>query len=181
MKRQLINPALLLLLVSTAHPQAFNKKSELGLAIGWGAPAGNAVEYAYYLTPSHAAGAGVGFSLAGAKYAAGYRYYFLPESGATPFVGLSASWAGGLSSVNVNVNNDSAEYKINSGFALAPRAGFRFRTRLISWYVNTGYHVVLSGGGSEYVSGSTKESIQDFADIVALGGLEISGGMMFRF
>ena len=164
-----------------AYAQLPEKKSELGVALGWGAPAGNAVEYAYYLIPSHAAGAGVGFSLAGAKYTAGYRYYFLPERGATPFVGLSASWAGGLSSVNVNVNNDSTEYKIKSGFAIAPRAGFRFRTRLISWYVNTGYHFVLSGGGSEYVSGSTKQSIEDFADAVALGGVEVSGGMMFRF
>jgi hypothetical protein len=181
MKRRIINPAIMLLVFSMAHTQPTEKKSELGLALGWGAPAGNAVEYAYYLTPSHNVGGGIGFSLAGAKYAVGYRHYFMPDKGATPFLGLFLSGASGLSPVTVTINSDSAEYKIHSGIAIAPRAGFRFRTRLISWYVNTGYHFVLSGGGSEYVSGSTKESLKDFADIVALGGLELGGGMLFRF
>jgi hypothetical protein len=40
---------------------------------------------------------------------------------------------------------------------------------------------VLAGGGSEYVSGSTKQSLKDFADVVSLGGVEVSGEMLFRF
>jgi hypothetical protein len=157
------------------------KKSELGFALGWGSPVGAGVEYAYDITPAHNLGAGAGFSMSGARYALGYRYFFKPEKGATPYLGLALTGASGLSSVTVNVNKDSADYKIKSGVALAPRAGFRFRTRIIDWYVNTGYHIVLAGGGSEYVSGSTKRSLKDFADVVALGGLEVSGEMLFRF
>ncbi len=175
--------ALLLLLpvAIAAEPPTSEKKSHLGFALGWGSPVGAGVEYAYDVTPTHNVGGGLGFSLSGARYAIGYRYHFLPERGATPYAGLALTGASGLSSVNVNVNKDSAEYKMNPGLAVAPRAGFRFRTRIIDWYVNAGYHVVVAGGGAEYVSGSTKQSIKDFAEVVALGGVEISGEMLFRF
>jgi hypothetical protein len=124
---------------------------------------------------------GVGFSLAGARSAAGYRFYFSPGKAATPFVGLSGTWASGLSPLNVRVNNDSAKYKINSGFAVAPRAGFRFRIDPFSIYVNTGYHFVVAGGGAEYLSGSTRRSVRTFAEIVAVGGFDLCGGAWFQF
>lgn len=172
---------LLLVLVGLAQSQTTEKKSELGLALGWGSPVGAGVEYAYDITPSHNLGAGVGFSLSGLRYDLGYRYFFMPGKGATPYAGLALTGASGLSPVTVNVNSDSAKYRIKPGLALAPRAGFRFRTRVIDWYVNTGYHIVVAGGGSEYISGSTSHGVKTFADVIALGGLEISGEMLFRF
>ncbi|MCD6023483.1 MAG: hypothetical protein K0Q91_399 [Fibrobacteria bacterium] len=172
--------ALLALTVTIAQAQAPQKKSELGFNLGWGGPSGNGLEYAYYLQPAHAVSGGIGFSLAGAKYALGYRYYLHPDAGATPYFGAALSGASGTP-VTVTVNDEEAKYDIQPGLALAPRAGFRFRTRLISWYVNAGYHVVVAGGGADYKEGSTDDAVRKFADAVALGGVEISASMLFRF
>lgn len=168
------------LTVTMANAQSPQKKSELGFNLGWGGPSGNGLEYAYYLHPAHAVSGGIGFSLAGGKYALGYRYYLRPDAGATPWFGAALSSASGAP-VTVTVNDEEAKYDVQPGVALAPRAGFRFRTRLISWYVNAGYHVVLAGGGADYKEGSTDDAVRKFAEAVALGGVEISGSLLFRF
>ena len=169
-----------LMLFSNSMCEGF-KRSELGLVTGWGSPSGSGVEYAFYPIEPWSVSAGAGFSFSGTRFSLGSKYFFMAEEFASPFAGLSLTSSGGLSSLNVNVNDDKAVYSINSATFLTPRAGWRFKARNINWYVNAGYGIVLSGGGVQYESGSPASNVRDFAKIFSAGGFELSGSMMFKF
>lgn len=168
------------ILASNALAQS-SPKSELGLGLGWGSPIGFGAEYSYYVQDALSINGGAGFSFGGGRFSLGGKYFFLDQNSASPYVGLNLIRSTGLSSVNVTVNNNQAEYSINSATTLEPRVGWRFKTRPINWYINTGYGIVVSGGGAKYISGSTSSSVKDFANVIAAGGFELSGNMMFKF
>lgn len=167
-------------LISNSMAEEF-KRSELGFTLGWGAPVGEGVEYAYYLAEPLNLNAGVGFTMSGGKFSIGSKYFFMSQNSASPFIGLNMTKSTGLSSVKVTVNNDSAKYSIEKAVFMTPRVGWRFKTRTVNFYVNTGYGIILSGGGTKFVSGSTASSVKDFADVISAGGFEISGSLMFKF
>jgi hypothetical protein len=171
---------IILSLISNSFCEEF-KRSELGVILGWGSPNGNGVEYSYYVIEPLNINVGAGITLSGGKLSLGSKYYFLPQKFASPFVGLNLTNSSGLSSINVNVNNDSAKYSIEKAVFITPRVGWRFKTNVINWYVNAGYGIVLTGGGSKYISGSTSSSVKDFSKVVSAGGIEISASMMFKF
>ena len=155
--------------------------NEFGINFGWGHSFGNSIEYDRLIAGNQSLNGGIGFSFGGLKYGIGYKYIFNEESKFNPYFGTNISSANGLSEVTVNVNADSSKYKVNSGIAVTPRGGFRYQAGFANLYVNVGYGIVLSGGGVEYISGSTKESVADFAKVLGIAGLEVSGSMLFRF
>lgn len=155
--------------------------NEFGANLGWGNPFGTSIEYTRQITKSDLVGAGVGFSMGGAKYGLEYKRLFNTDSKFNPYIGVAGSVASGLSEITVRVNADSALYKVEGGSAIGPRGGFRYQAGWANLYLNVGYGVKVSGGGVEYLDGSRKESIKDFAKLMSVGGVEVSGSMMFRF
>jgi len=148
-------------------------ENEISGNLGWGHPLGVSIQYSRIIDNANLIGLGIGFSGAGAKYGISYEY-LMAEDGWGPFGGISAAYAGGASEMNVNVNADSAVYSIHSGYTVTPRAGARYQGSTMSFQANFGYSIVLSGGGADYVSGSTSSSVKNFAELVGLGGIEIS-------
>lgn len=168
-------------LTSALFAQEISTPNEFGVNLGWGNPFGASIQYSRALKINQTAGAAVGFSLSGARYGLDYKYLFNAESKFNPYIGLAGSYASGLSEVNVNVNADTAKYEFKGGVQINPRGGFRYQAGFANWYVNVGYGIPVTGGGVKYVSGSTKSSIKSAAEIFGMGGVEVSGSMMFRF
>lgn len=160
---------------------AEDKSNEIGGTVGWGSPYGGvAIHYARNFAESHSLGMGVGMSGAGAKYGIDYKLFFTPQESFNPYLGLALSHAGGVSEMKVSNQTDSAFYNIKGGSQLTPRVGFRFKAGPIGLYASAGYGICLSGGGVEYIAGSEKESLRDFAEILSPGGLEVSAsGTLF--
>jgi|GEM_PF-3785846 len=179
MKIQLLVVALLAISSFSDETKQFN--NELIGNLGWGNPNGMSIEYMRHITTSNAISAGIGISMAGMKYGFGYKYYFNEAETFSPFLGISASQAAGLSKVNVNVNADSSVYSVNSGSAVTPRGGLRFQKNAIRLQLNLGYGLTMTGGGVEYVSGSKLSSVQSLAKAMGVGGVEISGSASICF
>lgn len=158
------------------------RPNEVGGTVGWGSPYGGiAVHYARTFAEIHSLGMGVGMSGAGVKYGLDYKLFFTPQESFNPYLGLALSQAGGITEMKVSNNSDSAYYNIKGGSQLTPRVGFRFKAGPIGLYVNAGYGICLSGGGVEYIAGSEKESLHDFAEILSPGGAEVSASGTFLF
>ncbi|MBL8024999.1 MAG: hypothetical protein JNL74_01235 [Fibrobacteres bacterium] len=178
--------ALIMLICSFAVSSQENQSvQEFGANAGWEHPYGNSIEYSHSLSEHQLFGGGVGFSFNGIKFGLGYKYLinslYSKKGNFNPYIGLYASYAGGFSKVNVNVNSDTAVYKTNSGVTATPRAGLRLSLGNACIYANAGYAILVKGGGVEYVSGSREQSVANFANYVGLGGLEISGSFCFIF
>ena len=116
----------------------------------------------------------------GGRLGLDYKYLFDGESKFNPYLGVAGSYVTGLSGVNVNVNSDTAKYDLNGGIQVTPRVGFRYRAGFANLYLNLGYGISATGGGVEYKSGSTKGSIKTAAKIFGMGGVEVSGSMLWR-
>lgn len=126
-------------------------------------------------------GAGLGFSLGGLKYGIEYKYFLSSGESFAPYIGIVGSHATDLPEVAVSVNQDAALYKIPAGITIGPRIGFNYAINLGNIYFNIGYGFPLKEEKPEYIEGSTKESIHDFANLLQNGGLEISGSVMWAF
>lgn len=157
------------------------KQNEIGGNLGWGNPSGFGIYYARNIESNHQIGLGAGFSGSGGRLALDYKYLFAEDEDFNPYMGFAFSHATGVSEMRVNVNADTALYDVNGGNAFQPRAGFRYCTGSLGLYLNVGYGIVLNGGGVEYLEGSERESVKDFAEMVGLGGFEISGTGTFFF
>ena len=169
------------ILVATLFAQNTPEPNEFGFNLGWGNPFGVSLQYSRAFAIHQSAGAAVGFSMAGARVGLDYKYLFNTDSKFNPYLGLAASAANGLDEVNVNVNSDTAKYDLKAGVQITPRGGFRYQAGFANLYMNVGYGIPIVGGGVNYISGSTKSTIKSAAEIFGLGGVEVSGSMMFRF
>jgi hypothetical protein len=156
-------------------------QNEFGVNFGWGAPFGFSVEYARYIEENQLLGTGLGFSLGGLKYGIEYKYFISAGESFAPYIGIAGSYATGLPEVTVSVNQDTALYKIPAGIAIGPRIGFKYAINSANMYFNVGYGIPLKEEKPEYIEGSTKESIHDFANLLQNGGLEVSGSVMWPF
>ncbi|MCB9497051.1 MAG: hypothetical protein H6686_09235 [Fibrobacteria bacterium] len=173
--------ACLVLLANSLFSQADPYRNELGFNLGWGNPFGASIQYTRALTPEHAMGAAIGLSLAGQRFGLDYKRFYKTDSKMNPYLGLAVSYAEGLSNVTVSVNSDSAKYKIKEGVQITPRAGIRYRAGFVHLYLNGGYGIPVAGGGVAYQSGSKESNIKKMAEVIQLGGLEISGSLFLAF
>ena len=158
--------------------ESYSSPYECGFTLGWGAPYGESFEVSKYLTDAHSLNFGVGMSMSGFKSGLGYKLIFKPENKFSPFFGVNLAYSTGINKLNVNVNTDTAVYKISSGVLLSPRAGLKFQATGASIYFNLGAGIPF-GGKSEYVSGSNAHGVESLAKAMSLGGIEASVTVMF--
>ena len=152
---------------------AFSYDNEISANVGWGHPFGMSVQYSRYVEETNMIGIGFGLSGAGGKFGISYEHLFSNE-GWGAIIGVATSYAMGANNINISVNADTAVYKINSGSSITPRFGIRYRGDRCNVQGNLGYSILLTGGGVEYVSGSEESNVKKFADLIGIGGIEIS-------
>ncbi len=162
-------------------------RNELGLNVGPGNPSGSfGLEFTRQLGEHHSLGMGFGSSLDGANFCLGYKYFFKQETRFNPYLGLSGGYATGfpplMMSKTTNGQLEGAIYKLEPGFEVNPRAGFRYQARWhINLYVNVGYGIVVQGGGAKYLAGTSEFATRKYIELFTLGGPELSTSLFFRF
>ncbi|HOX53225.1 MAG TPA: hypothetical protein PKY05_17200, partial [Fibrobacteria bacterium] len=99
--------------------------------------------------------------------------------------GLALANVQGMDEVTIDSEtgnaSDTAMYRMDGGILLAPRAGVRWSLGDFRLLAGTGWGLVLSGGGSRWLSGMRDRSTDRIARVLELGGPEvtISGGWVF--
>lgn len=157
----------------------YEPKHGFGLSAGWGVAYGYGIEYNYLLSNHFDINIGAGFSFSGLRTGLGTRFYFKKE-GSSPFLGTNFIYTTGLSSYNVSVNGVSGTYKNFSDQAIFFRGGYKIEQYNKSHMITLGYGLPFNDKGAEYKSGSSSSSVQGFADMQALGGIEISYTLIFK-
>lgn len=155
-------------------------KQGLGISVGWGAPYGYGVEYSYISSGHFDFNVGLGFSFSGLRTGIGTRLFFEKE-GSSPFWGINFIYTTGLSKYNVTINGESAEFKNFSDQAVFFRGGYKIEQDNYAHMITLGYGIAFEKMGAERISGSRSSNLQSFADVQALGGLEISYTLIFKF
>jgi hypothetical protein len=157
----------------------YEPKHGIGLSAGWGVAYGYGVEYSHLLSNHFDINIGAGFSFSGLRTGLGSRFYFKKE-GSSPFLGTNFIYTTGLSNYNVSVNGVSGAYKNFSDQAVFFRGGYKIEQYNKSHMITLGYGLPFNNKGAEYISGSSSSSVQGFADMQALGGIEISYTLIFK-
>ncbi|HMV27349.1 MAG TPA: hypothetical protein PLG25_02420 [bacterium] len=153
--------------------------NEFVATAGWGAPVGIGLEFEKYIVPAFNLNMGAGVTVTGVKLSVGTKYLMAADKDVSPYIGLNFSSSSGIRRLNINVDTDTAKYKINAAKILTPRAGLKLKRGFANFYLNVGYGIVVDGGGNKYRSGSTDTGISDMADLLSAGGVEISGSICF--
>ncbi len=151
----------------------------IGLGGGWGAPYGFGLEYSNLLTSNFDLNLGAGFSFSGLRTGFGSRYFFIKDK-SSPFIGVNYIYTTGLSGLEVNVNGVAGEYKIYDDQAVFFRGGYSFDVGDVLIMINAGYGFPFDERDAEFQRGDYSSSQQDFANLQALGGIEISGTVIIR-
>jgi len=157
-------------------------RNEVGLNLGPGNPSGGiGLEYTRAIGERHAMGVGIGGSAAGWMQSVGYKYFVWQDQRFNPFVGVSGFHASGLILPELTV--EGTRFTLEPGFAVAPRAGFRYQ---VGWHINlyltVGYGFVIQGGEPKILlqidDGAKARKV---IDLFGLGGPELSTSILFRF
>ena len=157
----------------------YEPKHGLGLSAGWGVAYGYGIEYNYLLSNHFDVNIGAGFSFSGLRTGLGTRFYFKKE-GSSPFLGTNFVYTSGLSNYSVTVNGVSGAYRNFSDQAVFFRGGYKIEQYNKSHMITLGYGLPFNNKGAEYISGSSSSSVQSFADMQALGGIEVSYTLIFK-
>lgn len=158
---------------------------EVDVNLGWSHPFGNSLEYSLDFGGGTLLGIGGGLGMAGGSYGIQVRRYFPWNRSVAPFVGLAVASAQGTDEVTLSAasgaRSDTAVYAIEGGYLLAPRAGIRLSIGNLRFHLNTGWGIVLGGGGSRWLSGIRDPTTDRWAERFELGGpeLTLSGGWVF--
>lgn len=153
--------------------------NEVVVTAGWGAPVGIGLEIEKYIAPTFNLNMGAGLTMTGVKLSVGTKYLMAADKDVSPYIGLNFSSSSGISRLNINVDTDTAKYKINAAKILTPRAGLKLKRGIANFYLNVGYGIVVDGGGNKYRSGSTDTGVANMAALLSAGGVEISGSICF--
>lgn len=182
MKRSIFSAVVFCSTVFAANePNLF--RNELGLNLGPGNPTGAiGLEYTRAIGEHHALGVGAGESLAGWMQCVGYKYFVWQDRRFNPYVGLSGFHATGLILMS-EMTVEGTTFTLEPGYALAPRAGFRYQAGWrMNLYLNAGYGFVVQGGGAKILRQLDDGSkARKFIGSMDLGGPELSMSIMFRF
>ncbi len=156
----------------------YNPKQGIGFTGGWGAPYGFGIEYSYLVTQKLDLNAGFGFSFSGLRAGIGTRYFF--NEGSSPFAGANFIYSSGLSGLDVSTSNGTGKYKIESDQAFFIRGGYKIEHNNKLFFINLGYGIPFDPKDAIWQSGEESSSQQDLANLMRLGGVEISGSIVFR-
>lgn len=159
-------------------------KHGFGFSAGWGLPYGYGIEYNHLISNHFDLNVGAGFSFSGLRTGIGTRYYFKNE-GSTPFLGTNIIYTSGLFSYTVRINSLSGDFRNFSDAAVFLRGGYQLEQHNISnlnlsHMIAVGYGIPFRNKGAELIVGSSDSTVKKFADMQALGGIEISYTLIFR-
>ena len=151
---------------------------ELGGGTGWGAPYGTGLETHISFNKYIQLDAGFGFSMNGLKYGFGAKGLYPVDKYIALFAGVNFTRSSGLSPVTVYVYEESAQYAYKAGNVLNVKAGLLISLSFLQMYGGAGYGFVVQGGGVKLLAGDDSKDVRDFAELMELGGWEISGAML---
>ena len=159
----------------------FIRRHGLGISAGWGAPYGFGVEYSYLLSPNIDMNVGAGFSFSGLRTGLGTRFHFI-KSGSSPFIGANFIYTSGLTGLEVSTddNRNIGEYEIFSDGAVFLRGGYKIDLSYRQILINLGYGFAFDERDAAFIGGQNSVSQQDFANLQALGGIEVSITVVLR-
>ena len=154
---------------------------KIGFSSGWKAPYGTGVDLSILINELIDANIGCGISISGAKVGIGTRFYPLRENNFSPMLGAFLYHSKGQNLITVFINADSAKYRIKPDNAIQIDAGFRYRFGKGHYLIaNLGYSIPFKGEDAEYISGSTLDSIQTFANGMTIGGISVYCGVLIK-
>ena len=145
----------------------------IGISAGWGAPYGFGAHYHYQFSPIMDLNVGAGFSFSGLRAGVGTRLYFI-KNGSSPFIGANYIYTTGLDGLEVDDGDVVGEYEIFSDSAIFLRGGYKIDSSYRQFLINIGYGFAFDEQDAVLRSGRQTTTTQDFANLQALGGLEIS-------
>ncbi|WP_400191876.1 hypothetical protein [Hymenobacter sp. B81] len=158
-------------------PTSFSpfRTSSLALSLGWGAPYGFGLEYAYLVSSHVDVNAGAGLGLGG-KIGVGARYYLTTERAFTPYVGANLVRSGGIDNVRLSVDNEETEYRLCPSGVLHLRGGLRWQPGHVGISGTVGQGLRLGGNPVEFSPNYPAPSVRlrNAARILSPGGLEVS-------
>jgi hypothetical protein len=157
----------------------YNPKQGIGFTGGWGAPYGFGIEYSYLITQNLDLNAGLGFSFSGLRTGIGTRYFF-KDQGSSPFAGANFIYSSGLSGLEVSTSDGTGKYKVESDQGFFVRGGYKIEHYNKLFFINLGYGIPFNSKDAVWQSGEESSSQQDFANLMRLGGVEVSGSVVFR-
>ena len=163
-----------------SQDQPVGPRHGIGLGGGWGAPYGFGAEYSYLITPNLDMNLGAGFSFSGLRTGFGSRYFFIKDK-SSPFFSVNYIYTSGLSNLEVDIDNRAGEYKIHEDQALFVRGGYSIKAGDVLFIINVGYGFPFDEKDAEFRRGNYSSKQQDFANLMALGGIEVSGSIIIRF
>ncbi|MBK8803543.1 MAG: hypothetical protein IPN71_16095 [Fibrobacteres bacterium] len=175
----------LLVMAGASLAQETGGHQQVDLNVGWSHPFGNSLEYSVDLGGGTLLGIGGGLCMAGGSYGLQVRRYFAIPGPLDPYLGMALSQVEGMDEVTfqseTGVKSDTAMYAMEGGILLAPRVGLRWSVGSVRLQLNTGWGIVLRGGGSRWLAGMRDASTDRLAKLFELGGPEgtLSGGFVF--
>ncbi len=181
MKKLFVMLALTCILAGTIQAQgrSAGPRHGIGLIGGWGTPYGFGAEYSYLFAPNMDFNLGAGLSLSGLRSGLGVRYYF-QSGGSTPFFGLNYVRTSGFSELEFDVDGSVGIYDIPEDQAVFFRGGYDINVDIVHFVLAAGYGLAFDDPGAEFQRGDYNSRQQDFADLMALGGIELSLTIIFR-
>ncbi|WP_019947962.1 hypothetical protein [Hymenobacter aerophilus] len=159
-------------------PVSDYRRSALGITLGWGAPYGWGIDYAYMVSPQVDVNAGFGLGLSGGKLGIGSRVYLAPERKVSPYFGANLVLSSATDNT-LSVDNDYVEYRTRANALLHLRSGLRWQPGRVGLLGTLGYGLRLGGDPIEYspLTPSPAQLTRDVVQAIGPGGLEVSLGL----
>ncbi|MEO1516398.1 MAG: hypothetical protein AAFV95_15345 [Bacteroidota bacterium] len=153
----------------------------LGLTGGWGSTYGFGIELSVLLLEQFDLNAGAGVSFNGFKYGVGGRVYLLKDNFISPYLGLNYVRSTGLPEIEITLDGIVGFYNILADETANVKGGLAIEfgwTRLLT---TVGYGFAFGDYDAVPTDGYINDEHQRFANWMAVGGLELSGTLLFRF
>lgn len=166
----------------TEQPEIYQKlQVKTGFSLGWDYPYSAGIELSFLFNELIDCNVGFGLGLSGKKLGLGARMFPVRNNSFSPMFGAYFYHATGLKDLNVSVNDRHAVYDITPDNAVLLNAGGRFRFGKGHYVIaGIGYSIPFKGEKAVYKSGSTAESVENFANILGTGGLSLNIGLLFK-
>lgn len=178
------NKARMMELYAELKERDIKNRTGLGLSLGFGAPYGLfGIEISRYISSSVDINAGLGYDFNGFKIGAGTRIYLIKfDQKIKPFLGLNYAYATGSSFElggefdefgNQIDPDDISQIEIFSDHAIHFSVGGRYLLENQAFMLRVGYSFPFQDK-NPIVRGNESQSRRNFADAMAVGGLDIN-------
>jgi len=154
---------------------------QVGVDFGWESPYGAGLNAGILIYETLNFNIGAGLSLTGLKIGVGSRIYLLRNSRVSPMLGAYIYHSTGVKSVIVRVNEEEGKYKYNACNAAIINAGLRIKINELAYLTGCiGYSIPFEKTEAIYISGSNSEAVKSFANIISVGGISVTAGIVIN-